>query len=194
MIGESASIDAIRKHRLANPAICAKHKLSTDPAEIGRELIAFQRARGALPPEQQPAGFFAPARSSLPARVAEVAAGIKTAAHGAAAILDFWNSKEPPVEKALAERRAEICAACPQNGPGAWFIEAPSELIRKALASRGDLKLETPSDDKLQSCQVCKCLMKLKVWINLNFILQHTKPEVMNAFPKVNCWIAKRDA
>jgi hypothetical protein len=184
-------VTEIVRHRLKNPAIAAKHKLSTDPAVVSDELMRFNRLRLGIPEPQAPQSFFQPSHS-LPERVVAAAVEIRTAAHGAAAIIDFWNSKEPPVEKALAEKRASICAACPQNAPGSWFVEAPSEIIRQALASRGDLKLETAFDDKLQSCQVCKCLMKLKVWIGLDFILSKTKPEVMSEFP-AHCWIARKD-
>ena len=193
MIGESASIDAIRRHRLANPAICAKHKLSTDPAEIGRELIAFQRARGALPPEQQPAGFFAPARSSLPARVVAVAGEIKTAAQGTAVVLDWLTSGGAPVAQELANKRAAICVGCPKNVEGSWFTTAPAELIKATLEARKDLTLATPSDAALKSCAVCRCLLALKVHCPLAHIVAKTKPEIMAEFP-APCWIARRDA
>jgi hypothetical protein len=193
MIGESASIDAIKKHRLANPAIAAKHKLSTDPAVIGRELIAFQQARGALPPDQSPpTSFFAPARSSLPDRVLVAAVGIKRAAQGTAVVLDWLTSGGDPVAQELANKRASICVACPKNVNGSWFTTAPAELIKSTLEARKDLKLETPSDAALKSCDVCKCLNRLKVFCPLSHIVAKTRPEIMAEFPS-NCWIARRD-
>ena len=39
----------IRDHRLGNPAIVAKHNLSTDLAAIGKELEAFTRTRLGMP-------------------------------------------------------------------------------------------------------------------------------------------------
>jgi hypothetical protein len=192
MIGKNASIEAIRKHRLANPAIAAKHQLSTDPAAIERELIAFQQARGALPPTQQPS-FFARS-SSLPARVLEVAADIKRAAQGTAVVLDWLTSGGAPVAQELANKRAAICAACPKNVEGSWYTTAPAELIKSTLEARKDLKLETPSDAALKSCDVCRCLLKLKVWCPLSHIVAKTKPEIMAEFPKENCWIARKDA
>lgn len=193
MIGENASIDAIRKHRMANPAITAKHKLSTDPAAIGRELIAFQQARGALPPDQVPGpSFFQPARSTLPDRVVAAAGGIKRAAQGTAVVLDWLTSGGAPVAQELANKRAAICVACPKNVDGSWFTTAPAELIKSTLEARKDLKLETPSDAALKSCDVCKCLNRLKVWCPLSHIVAKTRPEIMAEFPS-NCWIARRD-
>ena len=43
------------------------------------------------------------------------------------------------------------------NQPGDWYTVAPAELIKSTLEARKDLKLETPSDSKLQSCAVCRC-------------------------------------
>src|ERR1035437_9309499 len=193
MIGKSSSVEAIKKHRLANPAITAKHKLSTDPAVIGRELIAFQQARGALPPDQSPPSFFVQARSSLPDGVVAAAGGIKRAAQGTAVVLDWLTSGGAPVAQELANKRAAMCVACPKNVDGSWFTTAPAELIKSTLEARKDLKLETPSDAALKSCDVCKCLNRLKVWCPLSHIVAKSKPEILAAFP-ATCWIASRDA
>jgi hypothetical protein len=197
MIGENASIDAIRKHRLANPAITSKHQLSTDPAEIGRELIAFQQARGALPPDQQPPSFFAPARSSLPARVSGVVAGIKRAAQGSAVWLDWLAHGGIPEPQPLADKRAETCVNCSRNQPGAWYTVAPATLLKDTIeqwkkATGKDFKFETAQGDKLKSCDVCLCLSQIKVFVPMEFIVNRTKPEIMVEFPS-NCWIARRD-
>jgi len=75
---------------------------------------------------------------------------------------------------------------------GSWYTTAPAELIREALSARADLKLATPFDEQLKSCDVCRCLNKLKVWCPLEHIVKKTKPDVMAEFPR-ECWIAKHD-
>jgi hypothetical protein len=192
MIGKSASVEAIRKHRLANPAITAKHQLSTDPKAIERELIAFQQARGALPPEQMPASFFAHS-SSLPARVSQAAADIRIAAQGTGVILDWLTSGGAPVAQELANKRAAICVGCPKNVDGSWFLTTAAEVIKSTLEARKDLTLVTPSDAALKSCDVCKCINRLKVWCPLSHIVAKTKAEILSAFP-AQCWVASRDA
>jgi hypothetical protein len=197
MIGKAASVQAILKHRLANPAIVAKHKLSTDPVEIERELIAFQRARGALAPEQVPASFFAHS-SSLPARVSQAAADIKRAAQGTSVWMDWLAHGGIPEPQPLAEKRAETCVKCPRNQPGAWYTVAPAKLLKEAIeqwkkATGKEFNFKTEQGDKLQSCEVCLCLSEIKVFVPLEFIVKRTKPEIMAEFPKENCWIAKRD-
>jgi hypothetical protein len=186
MVGLKASVDAIRKHRQANPAITAKFKLSTDPAAIEQELIAYQQARGALP--QTAPTFFAQSSSRLPQRVVAAAVHIRRAAQGTAVVLDWLTSGGKPVAQELAEARAKICVACPKNVPGEWYTTAPAELIRATLSARSDLKLETPYDDKLQSCDVCRCLLRLKAFCPLDHILKGTKSEIMAEFPET-CWI-----
>jgi hypothetical protein len=187
LVGKEVSITAIRKHRLANPAIAAKHGLSTDPAVIENELVAFNQARGALPPPVQPT-FFQPSSSRLPSRVVAAAADIKRAAQGTAVVLDWLTSGGAPVAQELASRRAATCIGCVKNVEGSWFTVAPAELIKNTLEARKDLKLVTPSDAALQSCDVCKCLNRLKVWCPIKHIVAKTKPEIMAEFP-TTCWI-----
>lgn len=191
MVGQKASVDAIRKHRLANPAITAKHKLSTDPAAILEELKNYTRRRLGipLPGSQIP---FPSSSSRLPSRVVAAAADIKRAAQGTAVVLDWLQSGGPPVAQDLADRRAAVCSTCPRNVEGSWYTVAPAELIKATLEARKDLTLVTPSDAALKSCDVCKCLMRLKVWVPLDFITRNTKPEIMGEFPS-HCWIARRD-
>ena len=186
------TVELIIRHRLKNPAIVAKHKLSTDPAVVGEELLDFNRLRLGIPKPQPPPTSFL-SRNSLPERVAVAVHNIKRAAQGSAIVLDWLASGGAPVAPELAEKRAAICVTCPQNQPGDFYTVAPAEIIKSALDARQDLKLSTTHDAELKSCNVCRCLMALKVHTPLDFILKHTKPEVMAEFPKATCWIVRRD-
>ena len=186
----SQTVVLIIQHRLKNPAIVAKHQLSTDPEVVGEELMNFNRLRLGIPkPKAKAPTFFAQSRNLA----GDVAGEIRRAAQGTAVVLDWLQSGGQPVAQELANRRAEICVACPKQVDGSWYTVTPAELIKAALEARKDLKLETPSDSQLKSCGVCRCLLKLKVWTPLSFILQRTKPEIMAEFPKENCWIARKD-
>jgi|SRR5450759_244829 hypothetical protein len=188
----SQTVELIIKHRLKNPAIVVKHNLSTYPAVVGEELLRFNRLRLGIPdPTPQPSFF--PQSRSLPERVVAVAHRIRRAAQGTAVVLDWLNSGGAPVAQELANKRAATCIACPKNVDGSWYTQAPAEIIKAALEARKDLTLATPSDAALKSCDVCRCLNRLKVWCPLPHIVAKTKPEIMAEFPKENCWIAKRD-
>jgi len=191
MVGFQASVDAIVKHRKQNPAITTKHQLSTDPVAVGDELETFTRARLGIP-KAAPV-FFSPQSSRLPSRVVAVAEHIKRAASGTAVVLDWLGSGADPVAQELAEKRAAVCVACPKNQPGAWFTQAPAEMIRSSVQAWQALKgssfaFDTSQGDNLKSCDVCKCLMKLKVFVDAKHIIAKTKPDVMAEFPP-NCWV-----
>ncbi len=193
MVGFDASVKHIIAARKQNKAISDKHHLSTDYETVSRELIKYNALIRGVPTEGDSPSFFQSSSNRLPSRVAAVAVDIKRAAQGTAVVLDWLTSGGAPVEQSLADKRASICVSCPKNVEGSWYTVAPAELIRSTLSARSDLKLATPSDDKLKSCDVCKCLMRLKVWTPLEFIVSKTKPEIMREFPS-NCWIANRDA
>lgn len=185
--------------RKKNLAITSKFKLSTSPEMVKTEVIRFNRKRLGLNPDGAPIPFRESHRSFAQGAVGAVAgsvvdamAGLKRAASGTAVVIDWLTSGGAPVAQELANKRAAVCVACPKNVAGAWFTTAPAELIKKTLEARKDLKLETPHDAALKSCDVCRCLMRLKVHTPLEFILAKTKPEIMSEFP-AHCWIAKRD-
>lgn len=190
LVGFDASVKAIINVRTQNRALSTKHNLSTNYEAVADELIKFNRVRLGLPAVAPT--FFAQSSSRLPARIVAAAAHVKRAAQGTAVVLDWLTSGGKPVAQQLAESRAVICTTCPKNVPGEWFTTAPAELIRSTLSSRSDLKLKTPYDEKLQSCDVCRCLLPLKIWCPLDHILKGTKPEVMEEFPSL-CWIKTHD-
>lgn len=188
----------IRSHRSANPAIVAKHKLSLNIADIGTELEAYNRKRLNIPAAPPPpkAQLLSGSPSLVGAAAVgdrnSVAFGIKRAAQGSAVVYDWLSSGGKPVSQELADKRGEICVNCPQNIPGSWYTVAPAEVIREILSTRSDLKLATRFDDRLKSCNVCKCLNRLKIWCPMEHIQSHTKLEIMAEFPAF-CWIARKD-
>lgn len=191
MVGFDASVKEIIKVRERNLAITRKHGLSTSYPVVSEELLKYNAMIRGIPIQGSPS-FFQQSSSRLPARVVAAVADIKRAAQGTAVVLDWLQSGGPPVAQDLANKRAAVCVACPRNVPGHWYTEAPAEIIKASLEARKDLSLATPHDASLKSCDVCKCLMRLKVWTPLDFIVKNTRPEVLGEFPP-HCWIAKRD-
>lgn len=190
--------------RKKNPAITAKHKLSTNPEAVKSEILRFNRKRLGLPEEGTPLPFSDshrfPGQNSAGAVVAEGGiANLKRAAQGAAVVLDWLGSGAQPVEQELAERRAAICVACPKNVAPSWFSEGPGQLIKAAVESwrkitgKVDFEFKNSQGEKLKSCDVCKCVLPLKIYVPLKHIVENTKPEVMAEFPNF-CWIKNSDA
>lgn len=195
----------IQKHRKANPAITTKSRLATNPEAIAFELETFTRKRLGIP-EGAPSPFpgspsMSPSAGAVVAGAGDrhsAAWGIKRAAQGTAVPVDWLASGGNPVPQELAEKRAAVCAACPKNESPEWYSQAGGQVIEAGVKAWQALKgktvtFETSQGDKLKSCGVCKCLLRVKVFVPLEHIVQHTKPEVLAEFPP-ECWIAKKDA
>lgn len=190
-------VNNIIKHRRANPAIVAKHNLATDPAQVGQELIAFQQARGALPPSPK---MTAPAASpSLPHLSGLVVAGIevvKRMAAGMATLLEWQETGQAPVASELSAKRAKICESCPKNdmeGMTKYFTGIVANNIRNRLSKLHEMNLTTPSDAKLGVCSACLCNLRLKCHTPLDLVLKRLKPETKVLLDQ-RCWILKQDA
>jgi hypothetical protein len=182
----------IIQHRMKNPAVVARHRLSVDRGAVSNELLEFNRVRLGLPRgEAPPQSFFVPSRSAVRSPVA-VAEKIKRAAQAAAVPIDWISGGGKIVPPELANRRASICAPCVKNTEQPWYVQAAAKVIEKVIQARADVKLQTDYDDKLKGCDVCNCIMRLKVHTPLDVILRGTKPEVMAEFPEW-CWIARKD-
>ena len=195
-----SSLDSIVQqliaHRKGRPDLCHKHQWSLDPAVVYQEVLQYQVAvcvRNGwndylLGGSEGTAFFPPPIHPPLRQRARNVAAGVET-------IVSWEDDGAPIVEQALANRRAEICSVCPQNGKGGlerYFTVPAANAIRKQIERKHDMKMETPFDDKLGVCEACTCPLVLKPWMPLDNILEKILPEQAAALDE-NCWIRKRD-
>lgn len=66
------------------------------------------------------------------------------------------------VSQEEAERRASICATCPKNQVvhGCWGCAGILKLVTQYLG-----KKHTSKDRALESCAVCGCVLRAKVWL-----------------------------
>lgn len=199
----SQTVTLIIAMRRKNPAITAKFKLATNPEAVKIEVLRFNRKRLGIPEEGVQGSPFSENRRyqrSIGAGAAagrgiiESMSGLKRAAQGTAIVIDWLGSGANPVAQELAEKRAATCVACEKNEPGNWYTEAPAELIKKSveawksLTGKTDFEFKTEQGDKLKSCAVCKCLMRLKCFVGVDHILAKTRPEIMAELPDW-CWI-----
>lgn len=133
-------------------------------------------------PDISPPKFPPPPSSRHPAGA--VAAGVVSLA-------EWFGEGAQPVERNLAEKRAQVCSKCPLNKKGDygnWFTKAVAEGIRNMAGAFRGLKINTVHDEQLGVCEACMCPMKLKVHVPLKHILSNTDKETMDAFDS-NCWI-----
>ncbi len=194
-------VDQTMMLRQANAFLAERHGWRTDRAGVEYDVeqynVARMRAGGWLnfiieddgnPPAPT---YVMPEKKK--GRWASVAAGSGRIAAGVAILVEWLGSGAKPVEQALADGRAAICAGCPKNDGGdftSYFTKPVADTIRTQLEIRGELQLKTPHDDKLTVCSACSCPLKLKVWAPLDHILAHT-PEAVRKDLAPQCWILK---
>lgn len=185
-------VQNIIKHRLANPAITAKHKLPTDPATVGRQLIQYQQARGAIPPDPLPK--LTPPLSSpqMSVAVKEAVAAVRKMAAGAALLFEWQEQGMPHVAQELAESRAETCSKCPRNEKHKnltdIFTVPVAAQLKKKMEKLSEMNLKTKHDAELAVCSACACPLRTKVWVPIELIAKRLKPEVKKDLHE-SCWI-----
>lgn len=196
-----SSVDQIIAHRLKNPSITKKHNLATDWSTVANELEAFTRQRLGLaeesPPKwlpQQPTDEPRAVAGGVEGFLASTGRRLKAAATGIKVYIDMFGESGRPVEIQEAERRAAICATCPQNNTKStladFFTEEAAQGIMAIFAAMRDLDLRTSKDQVLGVCSVCRCPLKAKVHVKLEHIIRHTSDEVMAQHREAPaCWV-----
>lgn len=195
---QGASFDTVvrlvQRHRQGNPFHAKKNNWALDYASIADEIDAYNAAicasmgwndyilQGGAP---QPVGPFSRALGSLANSARHVVVGAST-------IAEMFGA-DGPVGAALANGRATVCVDCPKNFKGDWtriFTVPAAAAVRKMLETFNGLNLRVQQEDELQVCEACGCPMKLKVWAQLNHILEHM-PEADYYSLDPRCWITK---
>lgn len=126
-------------------------------------------------------------------RLQAVAGAVKKITHGVEALLEWETSGLPPVDLVVAEGRAAVCAACPQNGRGdltRWFTIPASEQIRFHMQRVHAMNLKTRLNDKLGVCEACMCPLRLKIFSPTELVKKHLTDDLKAELPK-ECWMLK---
>lgn len=196
-------VSQVIQTRMANPHLVKKHGWATDLATVENEVDEYNARICAQngwdkyimapvgeppPPKSRPPSLNDQRQISAAAgRVKKIWSGVKT-------LNDWIDSKEGPVHQQIANTRALTCSNCPRNQQGdfsRWFTNPASEAIKRQMDRLSDRKLSTPSDEKLNICDVCLCPLKLKVHTPLAYIKAHLTDGVLNELDAVGgCWIS----
>lgn len=95
-----------------------------------------------------------------------------------------WLISGEVVPHFTAQHRSEICLECPRHNPDQTAAVLIGEGVRALLESKNKMGLKVESEDKLGTCEVCGCVVKLQVWEPSELLEKHTD---RNLFP-VGCW------
>jgi hypothetical protein len=96
------------------------------------------------------------------------------------------------VEQAQADKRAATCIECPQHGAPIGCTNCNMSTIHQAIELLVGKK-RTASHDKLDSCLVCLCGLKVKCWVPLKTITDNMPKVTYEQLPET-CWIKKEAA
>jgi hypothetical protein len=177
--------------RTKNPEITKKNNWSLNIADIENDVDAYNAQRMVA------GGFlnFVDLEGQSPPYVGGSSRGnvgvVAAAVSGLAVYRELFSNQSVPVARDEAERRAAICAACPQNAKGGlreFFVEAVAKGITELYGIMKDLELTTSRDKELGTCKACACPTRAKCWVALETINKHMKPAV-KAKLDVGCWI-----
>lgn len=193
-------VDQIRDMRLKNPRFAGQW--STDRNAIAEELDFFTCVRLRDDPRWctqkkttapgQWQTWEPPLPPSPPKSAgAGVADRVENFAAGVGVVLDWLGDSLEPVAPELAERRAAVCAGCPQNQDPDWIQKLESwaaNSVRALVGLKNDMKLTTSLDEKLHNCHACDCSLPLKVHVKMEHIRAHTSDRVKAALDP-RCWM-----
>ena len=205
--GFEETVAQIVAHRSRNPHLAQRYGWATERDKVAVELDDFntkvcmemgwkEYVASDNPPEapavKHPGGF-------TDKQISGSLSAVKRLAAGAALLMDWEESGQPPVAKELAESRAATCVLrpnglpCPKNSTeelSAWFTVPVASAIKSRLARLHEMKLTTSYDDKLKVCSACLCPLGLKVHTPIDLIKKRLKPEVIAELDP-QCWILK---
>ena len=107
---------------------------------------------------------------------------------GTRVLLSFKLAGSPIVPPEEAERRADICAACPENitfdKPCGGICAELMNLVRAVIGSR-----RTRQHDNLRACSICHCLLEAAVQIPLEHQCKGVTSEMKEQFSSLqSCW------
>lgn len=96
-----------------------------------------------------------------------------------------------PVPRKEAQSRADICLQCPHNNSTLnvyeLFASGVASQLRRTIEMKNDLKLTVEGEQHLHICDVCLCVLKLKIHVPIKLISNHIDKEILNELPNY-CW------
>jgi hypothetical protein len=201
MMDFETTVNLIIEHRLANPRF--KGQWATDFETVANELelqTCRQLASKGMAEQfcNDGGGFsFREGPTPLPQwlgrRLRENVAAVKQYVSGLKVLMEWIGEGGDPVSQELADSRSEVCAACPMNRPGKladFFAEEASEQIKRQIAVKADMKLQSKREGELGVCSACLCPLGLKVWAPIEHVKKYLSKET-EAKLDGGCWITK---
>ena len=99
-----------------------------------------------------------------------------------------------PVEKGLAQSRADMCRRCKFNRAGI-ITEFGGDAVKLYLEAKARRRLGVFGEVGLRICSLCGCSLKLKIWVPHVHIRRYQKEETRQriAAGMPSCWQLRND-
>ena len=105
---------------------------------------------------------------------------------GAAIIRDWLGSGGVPVERDVAQQRADVCSGCKHNNLGISMASV-MPVLKKLIEIKNKEHLRVNGEKSLGTCGICHCNIPTKIWTPIEHIENHTTKDEM---PE-SCWISR---
>jgi hypothetical protein len=115
---------------------------------------------------------------------------VRQFARGAETLQDWLGHHGIPVHRTLAQTRADVCLKCPNNQQGYQLTDSVAGVIHHTVEIKNHLQLRVRGEKSLHTCSSCQCVLRLKVWVPIEFISRHTTEEETSQLPEF-CWQRK---
>lgn len=114
-------------------------------------------------------------------KVSHIAGGAKT-------ITEWLGEGGATVDQETAQRRTNTCLQCELNQPGSEVFDAVAAAIKKTVELKNDLGLTTDGIKKLETCQLCLCPLRLKIFVPISNVKRSLTPKEFELAP-AHCWM-----
>jgi len=119
---------------------------------------------------------------------------LKDYKRGIEILYDWIGSGGVPVSKEVAQKRANTCNSCDFNDKGNGLTDSIADAIKEQLELKNHLRLKIGGERRLQTCQACSCVLRLKIWVPISTINHsYSKEELIEKFP-AHCWQRKEQS
>jgi len=108
--------------------------------------------------------------------------------NGIDVLKDWLGDGANPVEKELAQTRANTCLQCLSHTTHYQFTETIANAVRIQIGLKNKLQLRVDGEKQLHTCSVCGCAMRLKVHVPIEHIALDA--DERKDYPEC-CWLLK---
>jgi hypothetical protein len=107
--------------------------------------------------------------------------------NGVRILKDWLGSGAFVVDREISQARANVCLTCPHNVKGFAVSDYVAKAIKEHVELKNSLELRVVGEKALYTCDVCACVLKLKIHVPISVIRGHASQDETAKLPPY-CW------